>query len=71
MAKSTMDRFFVHMKKSMGEVLENDPEVDQSRFSESFSKTEFLDFIMQHMILFLAEGKKDCGILTEMIRRSV
>lgn len=70
-AKGMMEAYFVHIKQSMRKVLDADPDVDQSRFSDTFSKAEFLDFVLDHMILLLAEGKTDCRVLTEIIRRAI
>lgn len=50
-AKSIMEHYFVHMKKEMEAVLESDSNVNQACFSVAFTRSDFLDFIINHIIL--------------------
>lgn len=70
-AKSIMDQYFVHMKKGMETVLESDLNVNQACFSAAFTRGDFLDFIINHIILLLVEGKEDCRTLIEIIRKII
>ena len=70
-AKSIMGHYFVHMKEGMEVVLERDPNVRHNCFSETFTRSDFLDFIFDHILLLLVEGKTDCRTLLEIIRRII
>ena len=70
-AKGMMERCFVHMKSAMLTVLNSDSGVDSNVFSEAFTKTDFIDFVFDNMLLQLAHGREDSKILVEIINRVV
>lgn len=70
-AKSTMERCFAHMKAGMLSVLSADPKADADAFSETLTREAFVDFVMDHMLLLLVQGKKDCAALTALIGRVI
>lgn len=70
-AKRTMDACLDHIRAGMGEALRADPAVRGDAFSPSFSETEFLDFVLSSVVGLLLQGKTDCGVLLEMVRRTI
>lgn len=70
-AKSTMENCFKHMKEGLVEVLQADGSVSEDAFSASFEKLEFIDFVLDNLLLLLVQGKKSCGVLIEIIQRTI
>lgn len=70
-AKSTMGNYFKHMKESMLEVLQADSNVSVDAFSSSFERSEFIDFVLDNLLMLLVQGKKSCGMLIEIIQRTI
>lgn len=70
-ARSVMEHYFSHMKTGMLKALETDHRVRADAFSGKFTKENFVNFIMENMLLLLMQGRGDCEILIEMIRRAV
>ena len=70
-AKDIMERYFEHMKKRMTAALHSDAAVDFTVFSETFTESDFIDFVLHHMLLLLMEKKENCTILVELIRRVI
>lgn len=70
-AKSVMERTFVHMKAGMLRVLQNDPSVPEEAFSAAFSQEDFAAFVLDHLLILLVQGRPDCGVLLENIRRAI
>ena len=70
-AKDTMDACLAHMKSGMAAALRSDPAVRRDVFSETFPETDFLDFILSCILILLLQQKKDCGVLLEMVRKTV
>lgn len=70
-AKDTMEHYFSHMKAGMEEALDSDASVRKDAFSSSFSKSDFVDFVLTNLLTFLMQPKSDCNLLLEMIRRAI
>ena len=70
-AKDTMEQYLSHLKTGMAEALHADSAVRSNAFSAAFSEQEFLDFVLTSLLVLLVEQKKDCHVLTEMIRRTI
>jgi len=70
-AKSTMDACLEHMKEGMAAALKTDRSVRKNVFSEAFPETDFLDFVLNSILLLLLQQKKDCHVLLEMIRKTI
>lgn len=70
-AKSTMEHYFAHMKEGMRKVLEADCEVSEEAFSYSFTESEFIDFVLNQILLLLIQKKANCEVLIEIIRRVI
>ena len=70
-AKSTMAACLGHMKAGMAAALRADPTVRKDAFSEDFPEADFLDFVLNSILLLLLKQEKDCRVLLEMIRRAV
>lgn len=70
-AKSTMKHYFDHIKSSMLEVLKNDTKIYKNAFSASFTESDFVDFVLNNIMLLLVQGKTSCTTLIEIINRVV
>ncbi|MEY8295844.1 MAG: TetR/AcrR family transcriptional regulator [Emergencia timonensis] len=69
-AKRMMEQYFSHMRAGLLQVLEDDKNVRRDAFSDTFTRSDFADFVQRSLLSALAE-QKDCSVLTEMIRRSI
>lgn len=70
-AKSVMEHTFAHMKTGMLEVLRNDPSVPENAFPPTFSKEDFVGFVVDHLLILLVQEQPNCNILLEIIRRAI
>ena len=70
-ARSMMEHYFSHMKAGMQKALEADHKVRADAFSGEFTKENFVGFVLENMLLLLMQGRGDCGVLIEMIRRGI
>ena len=70
-AKSAMDHTFAHMKAGMLEVLRKNRSVPENSFALSFSKEDFVNFVLDHLLILLVQGQPNCNVLLEIIRRVI
>lgn len=68
-AKEKMEYYFAHMKNGMLQVLKQDEKVLSDTFTETFTEVDFIDFVLDHMLFLLVQGKASCKPLMEIIRR--
>ena len=70
-AKSIMEHYFAHMKQGMLEVLHADQKVQEESFSPCLTESDFIDFVLDHILLLLMQGKTSCEALVEIIRKVI
>lgn len=70
-AKSTMERYFVHMKTGMLAVLRADPLVHSEKFSPSLTEKDLVDFVLDNLLLLLMKQAESCAALVELLRRAI
>ncbi|MGN0658907.1 MAG: TetR/AcrR family transcriptional regulator [Emergencia sp.] len=70
-AKSSMNHYFRHMKEELLQVLETDDSVSDEAFSPSFEKEDFVDFVLDNLLMLLIKGKTSCRLLIEVICRTI
>lgn len=70
-ARETMENYFLHMKNEMLEVLQGDEKVGKEVFTDMFSRSELIDFVLTSLLSLLVQQKKDCRVLVEVIRRTI
>ena len=70
-AISTMVRFLARMKSGMSEKLKKDRSVREGAFSEGFPEADFIDFVLNNIVILLIKHIGDCCVLVEMIRRTI
>lgn len=70
-AKDTMEHYFSHIKMGMAEVLHADKAVPADAFSDSFTESALIDFILTNILSLLIQKADDCGVLVEIIRRTL
>ena len=57
-AKSTMEHCLEHIKEGLLEVLQADDNVSVDTFSTSFEEQDFIDFVLDNLLMLLVQGKK-------------
>ncbi len=70
-ARAAMDKYLVHMKRAMIQVLEEDGRVREGAFGRGLTARELVDFAMDSMITLLLQQREDCRVLTEVISRAI
>jgi AcrR family transcriptional regulator len=70
-ARETMQRYFAHMKMGMQMALENDASVRKDAFDAHFTKSDLIDYVLTSLLMLLVQQKQDCGVLQEMLRRTL
>lgn len=70
-AKSTMERYFSHMKAGMQSVLQADARVNPAAFSPAFTQSDLVDFVLDNILLLLVKEAGDCTALAELVRRAI
>lgn len=70
-AKDAMEQCFAHMKAGLLEVLHADPRVDSAAFSGALTEADFVDFVMDSLLLLLVKESPSCDALVELVRRVI
>lgn len=70
-AKSIMDRYLEKIRVNLSHALELDEKVDDKSFTETFTKEEFIDFVLVNIMYLLMKKTKDYKILLEIISRTI
>lgn len=70
-AKGAMEQCFTHMKAGLLEALRSDPMVDKAAFSGDPTDADFVDFVLEHLLLLLSRDTPDSAPLLALIRRVI
>ncbi len=70
-ARQTMHTHLEKLHQDLLQCLKLDSGVRKGCFSASFSQTDFVNFVMSHLMVTLVQQKKDCQTLLEVIRRVI
>lgn len=70
-ARSAMADYFNHMEAGMLKILDNDADANPHAFSHSLSKEDFVNFVIENILILLVREKRDCNTLIEIIRRII
>lgn len=70
-ARSVMDYTLGHIKTEMMEMLRNDPSVRDNASPPDFSREAFVGFVLDNLMLLLVQGRPNCRMLLEIIRRTL
>ncbi len=70
-ARDTMEQYFAHMKKGMTAALQADAAVRENAFAADFTEAAFVDFVLMNLLTLLMQRQSDCGVLLEIIRRTL
>ena len=70
-ARETMENYFRHMKKGMLSILAQDPKVKKDVFNSHFTQTDFIDFVLNNILILLIQDEKDDRVLIEVIRHTI
>lgn len=70
-AKNTMEYYLNHMKMAMTNVLRKDSNVKPNVFSDSFTESDFIDFVLDAILWLLMKQEENCQFLVELVSRSI
>ena len=70
-ARNAMSGYFKHMENSLISVLLKDPDADTGVFSDNFSESAFVNFVIENILILVIREKDSCSTLTEIIRRII
>jgi AcrR family transcriptional regulator len=70
-AKDMMKMNLRHIKTAMRKCLNQDQAVRKDAFSKKFTKDDFINFVLDHIILLILQNKKDCKMLLEVVERTI
>lgn len=70
-ARTEMDHVFTHMKEGLLSVLSQDVDINQTVFSPSFTEEDFIDIVLDQLVLLLTKNEDGCHTLIELIRRVI
>lgn len=68
-AHSVMDSYLVVLKKKMQASLDKDTDIKADVFSDSFSKSAFIDFVLMNIVTMLVQKKSNCSFFLEVIKK--
>ena len=69
--RKVMNQYLGEIKAELTKALENDKSVSASAFSDSFTESDFIDFVFLNMIVLLSQKKKSCAKLNEAVKRII
>ena len=69
--REMMEQYFVHIKKGLLHVLEQDPNVREDAFNDILTKEAFIEIIFSVFTSMLLKEQEDCNVLLEMVRRCI
>lgn len=70
-ARETMNQYLSHIKKGMADALHDDSNVKTNAFTDVFTESDLIDFILNNLLMQLMQTKGDCAVLLEIIRRTI
>ncbi|EFI41456.1 MULTISPECIES: TetR/AcrR family transcriptional regulator [Peptoniphilus] len=70
-ARDCMEHYIAQIKEKMLCSLHSDKYVGKSIFSNEFTESDFIDFILSSVICLLVQKKKSCDTLLEVIKRTI
>lgn len=70
-ARDTMNAYFDHMLQDMQHALRADGAVRRDLFTQDFTELAFAGFVLNNLLMLLAQGRADCEVLLEVIRRTL
>ena len=70
-ARSIMEQTFSHIRAEMLEALRADPALQKDAFSPALSEEEFVGFVLDNVLVLLVQGKEDCTVLLETIKKVI
>lgn len=69
--RDIMKHYFHHMKSGMLKVLATDSKVRKDAFSSTFTESDFIDFVLDNILLLLVRQRTSCTALMEVICRVI
>ncbi len=67
----SMNKYFSHMKNNLMTILNTDINVKSDAFSSSFTKEDFIDFVVSNLITLLMKQANSCDFLLDVIKRLI
>jgi AcrR family transcriptional regulator len=69
--RESMNRYLGIIRKDLLHALNEDHRVETQRFTETFSKETFVDFVFSNIITLLLNQSSSCQVLLEVIQRVI
>lgn len=69
--RQMMEEYFGHIKASLRNVLDHDPQVRPDAFTGALKETDFIDMMFTLVTSLVLEGASDCGPLLTLAARSI
>jgi AcrR family transcriptional regulator len=66
-----MNRFLDHMKVDLLQALKEDSDVRKDIFSDSFTESDFVNFVFDNLILLSMKQASSCDFLLNLIRKVI
>lgn len=70
-ARTTMNHYLEKIKEKMNISLRKDKQVNKGAFTQGFTETAFLDFVISNIVSLLVQKRSDCRVLIEVIKRTI
>lgn len=69
--RDSMNKYFSHIKDGLMTILNTDIYVKSDTFSSSFTKEDFIDFVISNLVTLLMKQANSCDFLLDVIRRII
>lgn len=69
--RKLMEQYFLHMKKELSNVLEQDSKIRPNAFNNQLSKDGFVEFIFTVFTAMLLKEEDNCEALLEIVKRCI
>ncbi len=69
--RKVMNKYFTVIKENLLDILNNDTDIKDNVFTNTFTKNEFIDFVFANIISNLTKQSDNCDFLVEIIRRII
>lgn len=69
--RESMEKYFIYMKKVFLDILNADKMVRSNAFTDTFTKTNFINFVLDNLISLLINKSNSCDFLLEIINRTI
>lgn len=69
--RDSMNKYFSYIKSGLMTTLNTDVNIKRDAFSSSFTKEDFIDFVISNLVTLLMKQANSCDFLLDVIRRII